>query len=90
MTRTVSCTCACFLLLACSLSLAGQQTSASSAIVPTLVNFSGTLNDMNGKPLSGVVGMTFYLYKDQEGGAPLWLETQNVQGLALLGLEHAE
>jgi hypothetical protein len=46
--------------------------------------------EVNGKPLAGVVGVTFYLYKDQEGGAPLWLETQNVQGLALLGLQHAE
>src|SRR5271167_4995936 len=32
-----------------------------------------------GKPLSGVVGVTFYLYKEKQGGAPLWLETQNVQ-----------
>jgi len=75
MIRTVSC----FLLVACSVSLFSQQNSASSAVVPTLVNFSGALTDVNGKPLTGIVGVTFYLYKDQEGGAPLWLETQNVQ-----------
>ena len=54
----------------------GQQTNS---IVPTLVNFSGTLTDANSKPLSGTVGVTFYLYKDQQGGSPLWIETQNVQ-----------
>jgi len=37
------------------------------------------LNDVTGKALTGVVGVTFSLYKDQEGGAALWLETQNVQ-----------
>jgi hypothetical protein len=26
-----------------------------------------------------VVGLTFSLYRDSEGGAPLWMETQNVQ-----------
>jgi hypothetical protein len=49
------------------------------SVVPTLVNFSGTLLDVNGKPLSGLAGVTFYLYKDQQGGTPLWIETQNIQ-----------
>jgi hypothetical protein len=44
-----------------------------------MVNFSGTLTDVNGKPLTGTSGVTFYLYKDSQGGSPLWLETQNVQ-----------
>jgi hypothetical protein len=54
----------------------GQQ---PSTVIPTLVNFTGTLTDGNGKPLNGIVGVTFYLYKDQQGGSPLWIETQNVQ-----------
>jgi hypothetical protein len=54
----------------------GQSTSM---VVPSLVNFSGVLADVNGKPLTGVVGVTFYLYKDAQGGSPLWMETQNVQ-----------
>jgi len=59
---------------------AWSQTDAQpSAVVPLLVNFSGTLTDANGKPLTGTVGVMFLLYKDQEGGSPLWLETQNVQ-----------
>lgn len=58
-------------------SLAPAQEQAS--VVPTLVNFSGTVTDVNGKPLNGTVGVTFFLYKDEQGGAPLWIETQNVQ-----------
>jgi trimeric autotransporter adhesin len=56
------------------------QTAAANnnAVVPPLVKFSGTLNDVSGKPISGVIGVTFALYKDEQGGAPLWLETQNV------------
>jgi hypothetical protein len=52
---------------------------AQLSTVPALVNFSGTLTDANGTSLSGTVGVTFSLYKDQQGGAPLWLETQNIQ-----------
>lgn len=68
-----------FVLCCTNLSAAQQSgTLSSSAIVPTLVKYGGTLLDSNGKPLSGTVGVTFLLYKDEQGGAPLWLETQNV------------
>ena len=70
-------------LLLCSLLGHAQQTSTAgqgaTVIVPPLVNFSGVLTDGNGKPLNGVVGVTFYLYKDSQGASPLWMETQNVQ-----------
>jgi hypothetical protein len=59
-----------------------QQTgSLSSAVtaLPRLVRFNGTAKDLNGNPLTGVIGITFALYSEQNGGAPLWLETQNVQ-----------
>jgi len=52
-------------------------TSASS--VPRLVRFSGVAKNTNNASLTGAIGITFLLYKDQEGGAPLWMETQNVQ-----------
>src|SRR5215469_9034911 len=70
-----------WLLVTNVLQVSAQQSapSAATAVVPTLVNFSGKLSDENGKPLSGIVGVTFLLYKDQQGGAPLWMETQNVQ-----------
>jgi trimeric autotransporter adhesin len=51
----------------------------TNVVVPPLVNFSGVLTDLNGKPLTGVVGVTFLLYKDSQGGSPLWMETQNVE-----------
>jgi len=44
-----------------------------------LIRFSGIAKDASGKPLVGTIGITFSLYKDQQGGAPLWMETQNVQ-----------
>src|SRR5260370_40388431 len=67
-------------LLFCS--LLNAQPSASSqlsAAVPRLVNFSGRAADAQGKPISGIAGVTFAIYKDQYEGAPLWLETQNIQ-----------
>jgi hypothetical protein len=71
---------ACLLL---SVSLTAQQTvrpeSAASAVVPRLVNFSGKAVDAQGKVISGVAGVTFAIYSEESGGAPLWLETQNVQ-----------
>ncbi len=63
------------------LSLAAQASSNSSAAaqVPPLIQFSNVATDVNGKPLTGIVGITFSLYQEQQGGSPLWLETQNVQ-----------
>jgi trimeric autotransporter adhesin len=54
-------------------------TTSESAQVPRLIRFSGIAKDETGKPMSGVLGMTFALYKDEQGGAPLWVETQNVR-----------
>jgi hypothetical protein len=53
--------------------------ATKTAVVPGMVRFAGIAKDLDGKPLSGVTGITFLLYKDEQGGAPLWLETQNVQ-----------
>jgi hypothetical protein len=44
-----------------------------------LIKFSGVLTDPNGQPLMGTIGVTFAIYKDAQDGAPLWLETQNIQ-----------
>ena len=64
--------CATFVALA-------QQPNKTTAAVPRLVKFSGTLTGSSGQPMSGVVGVTFALYEEERGGAPLWMETQNVQ-----------
>jgi hypothetical protein len=55
------------------------QSSASGATVPNLVNFAGTLKDSGGHPIQSITGVTFSLYAQEEGGAPLWLETQTVR-----------
>ncbi len=47
---------------------------ATTATVPPLIKVSGTISSVN----SGTVGVNFALYAEQTGGAPLWLETQNV------------
>src|SRR5271157_4650845 len=66
-------------LLFVSLSHAQQPVATNTNVaVPPLMNFSGVLTDLDGKPLTGTVGVTFLLYKEQQG-APLWMETQNVQ-----------
>jgi hypothetical protein len=56
----------------------GTTTSTANAVIPSLINYSGVLKDSSGKPLTGITGVTFLLYKDEQGGAPLWIETQNV------------
>jgi trimeric autotransporter adhesin len=56
-----------------------SSTSPPSSVVPPMVRFASTRSDLNGKPLTGVQGVTFALDKDQQGSAPLWLETQNVR-----------
>ena len=73
--RTISFSAVVLFVFAC---LSAQDNTANSA-VPTLVRFSGIATDASGKPMNGVVGLTFSLYKDGQGGAALWLETQNVQ-----------
>lgn len=54
------------------------QQPVPAATVPRLVKFSGTAVNANGRPLSGITGITFSIYKDQTDRAPLWLETQSV------------
>ena len=74
----------------------GQTSAATASALPRLVRFGGTVKDPGGSPVSGVAGITFALYSEQTGGAPLWLETQNVTAdtngryTALLGVTNPE
>jgi hypothetical protein len=73
---------AAFLLIATlfvALAAAQQAAQTGSGTVPQLIPHSGIAKDVSGKALSGVVGITFLLYQQEQGGSPLWLETQNVQ-----------
>ena len=60
--------------LTLSAALAWGQGPQAASVVPTMVRFNGVVS---GTP-SRIIGITFSLYKDQQGGAPLWLETQSV------------
>jgi hypothetical protein len=65
--------------LFCSVMNAQQSTSSPSSSVPRLVKFSGKAADAQNKAISGIAGATFAIYKEESGGSPLWLETQNIQ-----------
>ena len=73
-------------------STADKQTSPVSATdVSRILKLRGILRDHEGKHLSGVVGVLFAIYEQENGGAPLWQEVQNVRAddrgrfLALVG-----
>jgi trimeric autotransporter adhesin len=53
---------------------------AATTAVPNLVRYSGTLKDAQGAAAvpSTTIGVTFTIYQQQEGGAPVWQEMQNV------------
>jgi hypothetical protein len=62
------------------------QTPASPSGIATpaigsgqrLIRFNGRALDGAAQPVAGVAGVTFAIYEDQSGGAPLWQETQNL------------
>ncbi len=60
-----------FMVMSC---WAQVSPNAITATVPPLIKVSGTISGDSGS----TVGVTFALYAEQTGGAPLWLETQNV------------
>jgi len=69
----------CFICIAVSIVSGQTAATSSSPAVPTLVNFSGVLTGADGRPMTSLTGVTFSLYAESQGGAPLWVETQNVQ-----------
>src|SRR5271170_2928536 len=52
---------------------------SQSSAVPRLVSYSGVLRGTGGRAVTVLAGVTFLIYPDEAGGAPLWLETQNVK-----------
>jgi hypothetical protein len=74
-----SLTCAVLLFSLFTLVAVSRAQQAQSNPVPNLISYSGMLirsSDM-GVPAK-TVGVTFALYGQQDGGAPIWQETQNV------------
>jgi hypothetical protein len=67
----------------CSAQTATQESATPIAAtaptsVPALVPYSGAAIGANGKPLTGDVAATFLIYKDEQGGEPLFTEAQTV------------
>jgi hypothetical protein len=58
--------------------VSGSSNGASAVVaVPRLIKFSGEVRDARGEPLGSVaVRLTFAVYKEPQGGAALWAETQ--------------
>ena len=73
-----------------------EEVGVEKTSLPLIVKFNGLLRGLSdGLPLTDLVGVTFALYKSETGGAPLWLETQNVdldaagEFTVLLGSAHS-
>jgi hypothetical protein len=72
--------------------LLGQQADKPTTSVPRLVRLTGTFHPANGLPPAPTEGATFSIYREEQGGTPLWQETQNVsldangQYTAMLGI----
>jgi hypothetical protein len=69
---------ACFV---CSVAVASAQQTQSTApltAVPRLMRFTGSFHPPASQP-AGMIGATFAVYGQQEGGTPLWIEDQNVE-----------
>jgi trimeric autotransporter adhesin len=69
-----------------------QQLDKPITAVPRLVRVRGTLRPANGLPVGQVESATLSIYREKQGGTPLWQETQNVnldangQYTAMLGM----
>jgi hypothetical protein len=76
----------CAVVLCFSFSFGFAQTSSMAlpsenqvkVSVPRLIKLTGIINETDGQPRTGTVGLTLAIYKDQQGGAALWQESQNV------------
>jgi len=65
------------LLVVCFLWPCIASAGAPQATVPRLIRFAGHFPSATAQP-AGVVGATFAIYAQEEGGVPLWTEDQNV------------
>jgi hypothetical protein len=71
--------CTVIVLISRAVNAQNYVASPASTVVPRLVNFSGKASNGEAKPITGTVGITFSIYSAQQGGVPLWMETQNVR-----------
>jgi hypothetical protein len=62
------------LFLVTQATLVAAQTTSTTRLIP----YAGSAIDSSGAPVTGDVKLTFALYEEQDGGAPLWREEQRV------------
>ena len=62
----------------CPVLLLAQAAQEPSASVPRLINITGVFRPADGQPPAAVETVTLTIYGDEQGGAPLWQETQSV------------
>ena len=80
-----------FPVFAAAQAVATAASSQASPTVPHVIRVTGVFAPANGRAASPVETVTFAIYADEKGGAPLWQETQYVtvgaggQYAALLG-----
>ena len=65
-------------LLLASLTVLSAQETPSTSSVPRLIRISNAFRPANRQPPERIEGATLFIYRDEQGGAPLWQETQNV------------
>jgi hypothetical protein len=65
-------------LLFASLTVLLAQETPSTSSVPRLIRISSAFRPANGQPPERIEGATLSIYRDEQGGTPLWQETQNV------------
>jgi hypothetical protein len=51
--------------------------ATAATTIPNLIRYSGTALRSDGKAAAGQVSITFLIFKDEQGGEPLWSETQS-------------
>jgi hypothetical protein len=58
----------CFVLISLFCTLNAQQAApaAGNAVVPPVIKYNGALTDVDNKPLTGIVGVTFSLYQEAQ------------------------
>ena len=67
--------------------LISQAQTADASTVPRLMRYVGVARDAEGKPLTGVLGITFALYSEQTSSAALWTETQTCRLMLMAAIQ---
>ena len=57
------------------LSAMAQNATTATDVVPHLINYSGLLKDIDGKTLNSISGVTFLIYKDEQGDCAASIHT---------------